>query len=227
MTALVFGAFGKIPSVGDFFRISAPNGFVPIWDDWLQKCLVAGAQTYGPRWDGLYMSAPIWRFTLAEGIAGPKRIIGVLMPSVDRVGRRFPLTLMSALDGPGSGPLDHFLNSDLFTQLEDAALASLEDEASKDTLQDALTGLYVPDTDRHVSLSRRGPSVFLQQNTGLASAPATLAAEYIAGSVPRPSVWSAEVDNDTRLMVCDGLPEGASMTGLFDLDADVWKAGQE
>ena len=28
MTGCVFGAFGKMPSVGDFFRISAPNAFV-------------------------------------------------------------------------------------------------------------------------------------------------------------------------------------------------------
>ncbi len=28
-----FGAFGKMPSVGDFFRIGVPPGFVASWDD--------------------------------------------------------------------------------------------------------------------------------------------------------------------------------------------------
>ena len=31
-----FGAYGKMPSLGDFFRINASRGFVEPWDIWLQ-----------------------------------------------------------------------------------------------------------------------------------------------------------------------------------------------
>ena len=117
MTDAVFGAFGKMPSLGDFFRISAPPGFLDVWDAWLQSCLVSGAHTFGSRWDALYMSVPIWRFSLSAGLAGPKKMMGVLMPSVDRVGRRFPLTLMHPVDGTSPAAQDHFLHLDLFEKL--------------------------------------------------------------------------------------------------------------
>ena len=89
-----FGAFGKMPAVGDFFRLGPPAGFVEPWDGWVQQAMLTGQAAHGPGWDGLYMQAPIWRFTLAPGLAGPQAVLGVVMPSVDRVGRRFPLTLV-------------------------------------------------------------------------------------------------------------------------------------
>jgi type VI secretion system ImpM family protein len=89
-----FAAFGKIPALGDFFRLNPPPGFVPVWDSWLQAGLLAAHAQLGDRWDACYMSAPIWRFSLAAGLAGPAPLLGVMMPSVDRVGRQFPLTLV-------------------------------------------------------------------------------------------------------------------------------------
>lgn len=225
MTASGFGAFGKIPSVGDFFRISAPPGFVSVWDAWLQECLVSGAHGFGNRWDDLYMSAPIWRFTLAAGLAGPQKIVGVLMASVDRVGRRFPLTLMAPLAGPGTATLDHLLHCDLFERLEDVALAALEDDACKDSLAEALSGLSLPETGPACHVTRQGQTVYMRQSLGDAATPALLAADCLDRALQGPSVWSATVEDDTRFMLCDGLPEGASMRGLFDMEADVWKAG--
>ncbi len=89
-----FAAFGKMPALGDFFRLNPPPGFVPVWDAWLQAGLLAARAQLGDRWDACYMSAPIWRFSLAAGLAGPAPLLGVMMPSVDRVGRQFPLTLV-------------------------------------------------------------------------------------------------------------------------------------
>ena len=125
----VFGAYGKIPSLGDFFRIDASSAFVAPWDVWLQTCLRDGRLALGDRWEECYFGAPIWRFSLAAGIAGPSSIAGVLMPSVDRVGRMFPLTLVgSALR----------VNTDIFAQLEEVALATLEDGMTRDALRQAL-----------------------------------------------------------------------------------------
>jgi len=223
MSDCVFGAFGKMPSVGDFFRISAPNAFVPVWDGWLQRCLVSGAHTFGERWDELYMSVPIWRFCLSANLAGPDKMIGVLMPSIDRVGRRFPLTLMAPLSEDNSVLLDHFLQSDLFDALEDTALSMLEDDATRDGLEAALTGVAAPLPSGPVDPPKNGQSVIVQHGMSQGATPAIVAATCLAGKYPNPSVWSAVMEDDTRLMVCDGLPEGANMQGLFDLDADVWK----
>jgi type VI secretion system protein ImpM len=226
MSDAVFGAFGKIPSEGDFFRMSAPNGFVQVWDDWLQTCLVNGADTFGDRWDALYMSLPIWRFVLSPGLAGPNKVAGVLMPSIDRVGRRFPLTLMAPLTDPGPAAFDHFRLRGLFEALEDVALGVLDDGANRAGLAAQLAALTFPSVAHPAQVVTSGHTLLVQEKNGQAQAPFVLASRYIAQSYAHPSVWGTVIGEDARLMVCEGLPEGANMRGLFDLDADVWKAGQ-
>ncbi len=129
----VVGAYGKMPCLGDFFRIRLPRSFCAPWDQWLQNVLSSNRAALGDRWEGCYMSAPIWRFTLAPGLAGPDAVAGVLMPSVDKVGRSFPLTL--ARVGAGGMP-------DVGA-LEDIALAALEDDMTKDRL-DQMLGALAP-----------------------------------------------------------------------------------
>jgi type VI secretion system protein ImpM len=225
MTAMTFGAFGKIPSVGDFFRINAPSGFASVWDEWLQRCLVSGAHGYGSQWDELYMSVPIWRFCLSPGVAGPSAVIGVLMPSVDRVGRRFPLTLMRPLAEDTPTVQAHFSNEDTFDTLEAIALSVLDDDISKDALETKLLDIVVPE-DSHAACCRVAPPMVVACKTsepqGMLK---SVAAELLARSFQAPTVWTTLMEGDSRLMVCDGLPDGSNMQGLFDLDADLWREG--
>lgn len=225
MTAAMFGAFGKIPSVGDFFRINAPTGFATVWDEWLQRCLLSGAHFYGARWDELYMSGPIWRFCLSAGIAGPNAIMGVLMPSVDRVGRRFPLTLMGSLTEETPVLQAHFADADTFDSLETIALSVLDEDIGKDALGEKLSVLDPP-------VITKTASCRIVPGTGVACTGADpqdmlhrVSAGLLARSFQAPTIWSTLMEGDCRLMVCDGLPEGANMQGLFDLDADLWREG--
>jgi type VI secretion system protein ImpM len=48
-------------------------------------------------WLSSYLTGPIWRFVLAPGVCGNGAYAGILAPSVDRVGRYFPLTLLARL----------------------------------------------------------------------------------------------------------------------------------
>lgn len=216
-----FGAFGKIPSVGDFFRLDPPPGFVTAWDAWLQGALLSAQQALGADWDAHYMSAPIWRFALSPGQAGPQKVMGVLMPSVDRVGRRFPLTLMAALPTPGPAQLDHFCEGALYERLEDIALAALDDGMTRDRLDAALAEVQPPAFRSGATLRCAGASLILTQ-----AAPEELLADLAAGLLARrydrPSLWSAVVGGVPRLMICDGLPEAANVAGLFHLGAPVW-----
>jgi len=50
-------------------------------------------------------------------------------------------------------------------------------------------------------------------------------AGLLARTFQSPTVWSTLIEGDSRLMVCDGLPDGSNMQGLFDLDADLWREG--
>lgn len=126
-----FGAYGKMPNMGDFFRIGLPRCFCDPWDKWLQSALVSSRTVLGGAWQDSYMSAPIWRFSFGAGVTGPHSALGVLMPSVDKVGRAFPLTLAGLDVGEQS-------SDQVFAQLEEIALAALEDDMTKAHLAQAL-----------------------------------------------------------------------------------------
>ncbi|MDK3074802.1 type VI secretion system-associated protein TagF [Sedimentitalea sp. JM2-8] len=220
-----FGAFGKMPSVGDFFRLGAPPGFVAIWDDWIQKAMLVAQSAFGPDWDSRYMSAPIWRFGLSAGLAGPAKIVGVVMPSVDRVGRRFPLTLMAPV--PAAGPIlrDHFGNEPLFETLEDLVLDALDDGMSRDMLEQRLKDIPPPENGEAAPLRRVGGGLVLAC-AGRAGPLPDLAAALLAERHARPSIWSANVRDSHRLLICDGLPGEMHMQALFHPEASIWHHGQ-
>ena len=85
------GFYGKVPSRGDFVGIGLPTGFVRAWDEWVQRGFVASRAILGERWLPAWLQAPVWRFALHPGACGPDAALGLWMPSVDRVGRHFPL----------------------------------------------------------------------------------------------------------------------------------------
>lgn len=88
------GFFGKLPSHGDFVRRRVADDFVAGWDSWLQQCLAQSRETLGDAWLDTYLTSPVWRFALAPAVCGAAAVAGILVPSVDRVGRYFPLTLV-------------------------------------------------------------------------------------------------------------------------------------
>jgi len=89
----VTGFFGKLPARGDFVRAGLPEDFVAPWDGWSRAILAASRAALGEAWEPAWMNAPIWRFLLPAGACGPRAVLGVWLPSVDRVGRHFPLAL--------------------------------------------------------------------------------------------------------------------------------------
>jgi type VI secretion system protein ImpM len=97
MSGTSVGFFGKLPSHGDFIERRVSSAFRDVWDPWLQRCIAESKQTLGSTWLDCYLTSPIWRFFLCDGVAGAASYAGVLLPSVDRVGRYFPLTVVLEL----------------------------------------------------------------------------------------------------------------------------------
>jgi type VI secretion system protein ImpM len=91
------GLYGKLPSHGDFLRRRVSDGFVRVWDEWLQECIASSRSALGERWLDVYLTSPVWRFAAEAGAFGPAPILGLMAPSVDRVGRYFYLTLVAEL----------------------------------------------------------------------------------------------------------------------------------
>ncbi|MBE1283371.1 MAG: type VI secretion system-associated protein TagF [Rhodobacteraceae bacterium] len=203
-----FGAYGKIPALGDFLRLNPPSGFVQPWDSWLQTGILQAREALGDSWEAAYMSAPIWRFTLPPDMAGPQAVLGVLMASVDRVGRQFPLTLVCPYEGTDT-VLMHFANARLFLHLEHIALTMLEDGVGRETLATGLSHCTaIAATDGPVELPFAGTV-----------APEALLAAQALSHLRGRAIWSAVGADSNFLFDSKDLPRGRQMCHLFAPEA--------
>lgn len=210
-----FGWYGKVPCVGDFVRASLSPQFVTTWDSWMQALLTAGREELGDRWQACYLGAPIWRFALSAGMCGPRTVAGIVMPSVDRVGRQFPLCLAVEFDASAWSAFQTL--EPIFAPLEEAALSMLEDSASLADLEQALTQLPPPRAATHPRASRLGSATALLVEGTPAHALSALAAED-----PR-TLWVTLYDGTNRMLLTPQMPAGPeAASALFDLEAPVW-----
>jgi len=91
------GWYGKMPGTGDFIARRMPAAFSEAWDRWLQGALAGSRDRLGADWRECYLSMPLWRFVLSPGMLTGNAWAGVVAPSVDAVGRFFPLAMAAAL----------------------------------------------------------------------------------------------------------------------------------
>ena len=138
------GFFGKLSILGDFVSRRLSRQFIDPWDEWLQKGLHASRDQLGSAWLEVYLTSPIWRFGLSPGLCGPQGWAGLLMPSVDKVGRYFPLTLAAPVNEVNQ-LFDLFeYHADWFRELESLALSGLEANLDLDDFDLALQRLKMP-----------------------------------------------------------------------------------
>lgn len=209
-----FGAFGKIPAMGDFLRLNLPAGFVQTWDSWMQHSMLSAQEALGAAWPDHYLSAPIWRFTLPAEQAGQAAMSGIVMASVDRVGRQYPLTL-AAPHPAGQTAMMHFANRPVFEQLETLALQVLEHDLDRDALAEALSGIHAQ------TVAETGPVG--ASYAGPLPAETVLAAQSLAPRLGARGLWSTTMDGDSRMILCSSLPNPQEFLALFNLDAAIWR----
>jgi type VI secretion system protein ImpM len=138
------GFYGKLPSLGDFVTRRLPAQFVQPWDLWLREAMAASQAELSQDWLDHYLTSPIWRFVLSPGLAGQDGWAGVLMPSVDRVGRYFPLTLARPLS-PGTNLYRALCRPDWFERAEAVALSGLDDGFDLDAFETQVQALESPE----------------------------------------------------------------------------------
>jgi type VI secretion system ImpM family protein len=142
------GCFGKISQLGDFITRTLPREFVDPWDAFLQQLVAGSREALGSRWLEVYLQAPIWRFSFPAGYAAQTAVAGVLMPSVDKVGRYFPFSIAMLLPSAMSDLRDQW-----FDHAEALSLDTLEDGFDPTSLTARLEalGTLVPTTDGDVT----------------------------------------------------------------------------
>lgn len=143
------GWHGKLPTLGDFASRRLPPAFLTPWDDWLAAGLQGLREADPAGWLDRYLAAPSLRFLLMPGVlpgdAGQQAWAGVLMPSVDRVGRYFPFTLAQAVS-----PLPASLAQvqslwDWLGRLDELAADALHDDWTIDRLEAELARIEGPE----------------------------------------------------------------------------------
>lgn len=192
------GWFGKLPTLGDFAQRRLDAGWVQRWDDWLAHGLAELRDEEG--WLERYLAAPAWRFALLPEVIGPGLAVGVLMPSVDRVGRYFPLTVAAAgLDMPQTLADAQALWT-WAGQLEDAAVSALQQDWSVEHLDQTLTTLRTP----------KAPP----PTDPFAATLARMAVASVSQVWHGHSLWWRGAEPEPALRVA-GLPSGRQFKALF------------
>jgi type VI secretion system protein ImpM len=110
------------------------------WQVWVDASLASSRRILGEAWVPAWMEAPIWRFALPGGACGPDAVLGLTMPSVDRAGRHYPLTVAAVFDGVLSAPAD----SGWLDAVEAVALDALALDHSPEALMESLGAVPKP-----------------------------------------------------------------------------------
>ncbi len=128
------GFFGKLPAHGDFIHRNLPVHFINLWDEWLQAFVGATQEQLGEQWLDIYLTSPIWRFFLTSGVIDENQWAGVMLPSVDRVGRYFPFSVVTRIQQIAN-PLDYIaVQKHWYESIEEQCLAALDGQLLIDEL---------------------------------------------------------------------------------------------
>lgn len=127
------GLFGKLPAHGDFIYRNLPSNFINAWDSWLQGFVGSSQEQIGEEWLDVYLTSPIWRFVLSEGVVDGSCWAGIMLPSVDRVGRYFPFSVAARLPA-NANPFDMIKQNEWYEAIEQAALKALSGQLQIDDL---------------------------------------------------------------------------------------------
>ena len=218
MTGAAPGFFGKLRSHGDFVGRRLPPAMRDPFDAWLQAALLHSQRDLGAAWLPVWLNSPLWRFVLAPGVCGEQAWSGVMMPSVDRVGRCFPMVL--AAPGAEAPALAGCMTQHdaWFARLEDIALSSLDDGFSLDAFDAAL--LALPGVPPARAAAVDGPPVHAAQVAALAAcALPALAGAALDGASAWWGTGSGQVS--PSLAICPGLPAPALFSAMLD---GAWRA---
>lgn len=135
--------FGKMPSIGDFVGRRMPHDLTGDWDYWLRSGLDQLRSDLPDTWTQRFVHSPIWFFLTPARVTGAAAC-GVIAPSVDRVGRFYPLTVMALAADRHQGLADTATLSRFLAGAHAAAVDARRLPLSPDELDARLADLPSP-----------------------------------------------------------------------------------
>lgn len=125
--------FGKLPARRDFIARNVPNTVLEQLEPWLQEAMAQSKASLGDAFMDAYLNAPLWRFWWSRGLAGAG-LAGALMPSVDKVGRYFPLLGFAIAPSRCDFAIPSPDDATWYETLEIALLSALSQDGTLDSL---------------------------------------------------------------------------------------------
>ncbi|MQB13353.1 MULTISPECIES: type VI secretion system-associated protein TagF [Agrobacterium] len=196
------GFFGKVPSHGDFISDGLERELIGTFDDWMRSGLHACAEMFSGRWPTIFSSSPPIRFIIERGIWGNCAYAGVLVPSTDRVGRKYPLAIIAQLNGFRRHPRTLYLDDTWFMAAEALAETSMAGDFDMSRFNAAVKKLRLPKPREEDD-----------------------APETMRGRAPTSLWWHIEpLSRRARGLKFDGKPQAADFVRLF---SEIGAKGEE
>ena len=225
----VTGIYGKLPLHGDFVYRNLPADFMSRWDEWLQRFVAGSQEQLNDDWLDIYLTSPIWRFALSEGVLDENGWLGVIIPSVDKVGRYFPVSVVTKI--PPQANLFEFmqLQKDWYEGVEDNLLQALDGELDVDELSDTINQIkpnYHTAYDRVLHLDSQVNTVidleFEEQST--ASVYPHFLDSFLLSTLASYSVWTTPGSDRVEpcMTITQGLPKIGGIAAMLDGQWASW-----
>ncbi|NOQ64400.1 MAG: type VI secretion system-associated protein TagF [Methyloprofundus sp.] len=233
--SIIDGYYGKVSTRGDFVSRGLPVSFINPWDSWLQEAILSSQQQLGKNWLNCYLTGPIYRFSLASGICGEQSWLGIMMPSVDSIGRYYPMTIV----------VQNYLHTNPFTALQEAtewfvraeelALSSLSEEFDLQLFNQQLAELKIEVFSQNDNTQVPAPPL-AQHGASQAWQSRLSVGQDISHVLPRfmdnllkencfsYSVWwtAGSEQVSASLLVCEGLPPFDGIASMLDGNWNSW-----
>ncbi len=210
-SAANIGIMGKHPGYGDFLRWGLSEGTVEAVTQWTDAALPPLRDQMGEAWGPFWDNAQTLRFWIGRAVLG-RTLIGVFKPSRDRVGRRFPLIMLSE-NAAIAAPLT---NGDQ-TPWEDIE-AHMEKMEAGQGAKALLAGVSIKIEAEDEALASVGPTLWAHHPEGKLDALLRKASEVdlYRAQLTRSYWWAPGTETHAPVWLgCQGLPDGASLGWLL------------
>ena len=211
------GYFGKLPVRGDFIQRNLPNEFISLWDNWLQTVISASQKTLNDNWLNTYLVSPIWRFfiTLENG----SQYTGIMLPSVDKVGRYFPFTIATQVKPEHK--IISFVNdnADWYYRAEEVALLGLEENINYEQLNQAIDNLSILEKEDHGQSFERTSKAY---HVSLNDSTLDIAISRLQSRINKTQTtnvsywWNQQSDNEGDMICYLGMPDDNIYVAMLD-----------
>jgi type VI secretion system protein ImpM len=218
------GMYGKLPAHGDFVFRNLNPSVINAWDEWLQLYVSVSREQIGDDWLDIYLTSPLWRFALSPGVLDEHAWAGIIMPSVDRVGRYFPFSMLRRLPA-GASPVNFVLRQQAwYSEIEACCLQALEGRMNVDELLEATSVVGLAPGDRYRPTTHNGEQgdflvgIPADADDALGCAVSHMLDSRLSTEFASYSLWQSEGSElIPPLMFCSaGLPVAAGVPAMMD-----------